>query len=353
LPLKRQPLGDNYPQTNHQSRKNMEEPHAMNASRPLRFGIQAGPVDIPYGERRDYWREAERLGYDWASVGDHFMPNPVFGARDTDPWNEAWTMLAALAEATERIRIGTLVTSVGFRHPAVLAKMAATVDVISGGRLEFGVGAGYLEAEYRIYGLHFPSASVRIAQLDEAIRVCKLLWTQERSNFAGTYFTLVDAVCAPKPAQQPRPPIWLGGMGEQKTLRLVAEHADGWNAFPAPVPHLQHKLDVLRDHCAAVGRDYTTIRKQLVCTAIVRSDPAQVAEELARFAAERQIPLERARQMAIAGTPEEVAIALIPYIEIGFDMVLLMERAPLDYESLRLFIQGVAPRLRTVVKRAD
>jgi alkanesulfonate monooxygenase SsuD/methylene tetrahydromethanopterin reductase-like flavin-dependent oxidoreductase (luciferase family) len=166
----------------------------MHAPRSLRFGIQAGPVDIPYTARRDSWQEAERLGYDWASLGDHFITNPVFGARHTDPWHEAWTTLAALAEATSRIRIGVLVTSVGYRHPALLAKMAATLDVIAGGRLEFGIGAGYLEAEYRMYGLPFPPAAVRIAQLDEAIWVCKLLWTHERANFAGSYFTLTNAV---------------------------------------------------------------------------------------------------------------------------------------------------------------
>src|SRR5439155_5048566 len=128
------------------------------------------------------------------SVSAHFIPNPVFGARHSDPWHEAWTPLAALAEATDRIRIGVLVTSVGYRHPALLAKMAATLDVICGGRLEFGLGAGYLEAEYRMYGVPFPPASVRIAQLDEALRVCKLLWTEPRSSFAGHHFTLTDAV---------------------------------------------------------------------------------------------------------------------------------------------------------------
>jgi F420-dependent oxidoreductase-like protein len=320
----------------------------VTATRPLRFGIQAGPTETPYTERRDYWREAERLGYDWASVGDHFIANPVFGARDTDPWYEAWTTLAALAEATDRIRVGVLVASVGYRNPAVLAKMAATLDVISGGRLEFGIGAGYLEAEYRMYGIPFPPASVRIAQMEEAIRICKLLWTQERADFAGHYFTLADAVCAPKPIQRPHPPIWIGGGGERRTLRVVAEHADGWNAFPAPVPHLQHKLDVLRGHCAAVGRDYDAIRKQMVVTAIVRTDTAQVADEVARFAVERQVPPERARQMAIAGTPEEVAASLAPYIGIGFDMFLLMERRPLDHETTRVFMQEVAPRLRAV-----
>src|SRR5438552_2097657 len=212
----------------------------MTATRPLRFGIQAGVTDTPYAERRAYWREAERLGYDWASVSDHFMANPAIGARDTDPWLEAWTALAALAEATERIRLGVLVTSVGYRHPALLAKMAATLDVICGGRLEFGLGAGYLEAEYRMYGIPFPPAPVRIAQLDEA----------------------------------------------------------------------------------------------------------QVEAEVARFAAQRGLPLEQARQWAIAGTPEEVAAQLAPYVGLGFDTFLLLERTPLDHETLRLFMQEVAPRLR-------
>ena len=318
----------------------------MTTTRSLRFGIQAGATDIPYLAQRDYWQEAERLGYDWASVSDHFITNPVFGARATDPWNEAWTTLAALAEATTSIRIGVLVSSVGYRHPAVLAKMAATLDVISGGRLEFGVGAGYLEAEYRMYGLPFPASSVRIAQLDEALQVCKLLWTHERANFSGEHFTLTNAVCEPKPLQQPYPPIWIGGMGEQKTLRVVAAHADGWNAFPLPVEQLQHKLNVLHNHCNTLGRDYHAIRKQIVCMAIVRTTSAQVEEELPRFAAERQLSVEQARRMAIAGTPEQVAVQLAPYLGIGFDMFLVMERTPLDHETLQLFIQEVAPRLR-------
>jgi alkanesulfonate monooxygenase SsuD/methylene tetrahydromethanopterin reductase-like flavin-dependent oxidoreductase (luciferase family) len=175
---------------------------------------------------------------------------------------------------------------------------------------------------------------------------------QDRANFTGEHFTLADAVCAPKPVQQPYPPIWIGGGGEQKTLRVVAEHADGWNAFPAPVPQLQHKLEVLRDHCAAVGSDYDAIRKQMVCTPIVRNDPARVTEELERFAAERRMPIERARHMVIAGTPEEVAAVLIPYVDIGFDMFLLMERTPLDHETLRLFMHSVAPRLREAAQGA-
>ena len=135
-------------------------------------------------------------------------------------------------------------------------------------------------------------------------------------------------------------------MGEQKTLRVVAEHADGWNAFPAPIPQLQHKLDVLRAHCDAVGRDYDAIRRQMGHNVIVRADAAQVEAEVARFAAQRGLPLEQARQWAIAGTPEEVAARLAPYVGIGFDTFLVLERTPLDHETLRLFMQEVAPRLR-------
>ncbi len=315
-------------------------------NRSLRFGVHAGPSDVPYATRREYWCEAERLGYDWASVGDHFIANPVFGARDTDPWNEAWTSLAALAEATSRIHIGVMVTSVGYRHPPVLAKMAATVDVISEGRLEFGIGAGYLETEYRMYGLPFPPAAVRLEQLDEAIQVCKSLWTKERSDFVGKHYTLTGAVCEPKPVQKPHPPIWVGGMGEKKTLRIVAEHADGWNAFPLPIPQMREKLDVLRDHCAAVGRDFDSISKQLGIRAIVRKEPNEVEAELARFAEQSQLPLERGRQMAMAGTPEEVAESLLPYVDVGFDWFVLMERIPLDYDTLQLFMREVVPRLR-------
>src|SRR5438094_273839 len=141
-----------------------------------------------------------------------------------------------------------------------------------------------------MYGLRFPSAAVRLEQLDEAIRVCKSLWTMERSDFVGKHYTLTGAVCEPKPVQKPHPPIWVGGMGEKKTLRIVAEHADGWNAFPLPIPQMREKLDVLRDHCAAVGRDFDSIGKQLGIRAIVRKDPNEVEAQLAHFAQQSRLP---------------------------------------------------------------
>jgi alkanesulfonate monooxygenase SsuD/methylene tetrahydromethanopterin reductase-like flavin-dependent oxidoreductase (luciferase family) len=187
-----------------------------------------------------------------------------------------------------------------------------------------------------MYGLPFLSAAVRLAQLDEAIQVCKLLWTNERSNFVRQHFTLTDAVCEPKTVQRPDPPIWVGGMGETWTLRIVAEHADGWNAVPLPVPQLQQKLDVLRGHCEAAGRDYDSITKQLGFRAILREDAAKLQSELRRVAEQSQLPLERARQMAISGAPNAIVDYLQPYVDLGFDMFLLMERTPLDRVSNRL-----------------
>src|SRR5205823_11105162 len=162
-----------------------------------------------------------------------------------------------------------------YRPPALLAKMSATIDVISGGRLDFGIGGGWYEHEYQAYGYPYPPVGERLRQLEEAVQLITAMWTQERASFRGRYYTVDGAVCEPKPLQRPHPPIWIGGGGEQKTLRVVAEHAGGWNAFPLPIPQLQHKLDALRGHCDAVGRDYDAIRKQLVCTAIVRADSAQ------------------------------------------------------------------------------
>jgi alkanesulfonate monooxygenase SsuD/methylene tetrahydromethanopterin reductase-like flavin-dependent oxidoreductase (luciferase family) len=197
-----------------------------------------------------------------------------------------------------------------------------------------------------MYGLPFPPAAERIGQLAEAIEVCKLLWTERRATFRGRWFALTDALCEPKPVQQPHPPIWVGGGGERRTLRVVARHADGWNYFLGPIAQVEQKLAVLRGHCREVGRDVDEIRKSLVGAFIVRDDPAQVEEEVARFARERQLPAERARAMVVAGTPEEVAERLVPYAELGIDLFLLQDRAPFDYETLRLLAERVAPRVR-------
>ena len=226
----------------------------------LRFGLKLSGQGTTIEELRDVWRIADDGGFDHCWDFDHFAG--IGGDPELDVF-EGWTLLAAMAEATSRVRIGCMVTGNTYRHPAVLAKTAVTVDHLSGGRLEFGLGAAWAEIEHTMLDLEFGTVGRRIARLDEACRMIKLLWTEERSDFEGRYYRLDGAIANPKPVQRPHPPIWIGGSGERKTLRVVAEHADVWNAAggdPAEVARLSGVLD---RHCADVGRDPAEIRRSV------------------------------------------------------------------------------------------
>jgi F420-dependent oxidoreductase-like protein len=205
------------------------------------------------------WREADAIPViEHAWLFDHFYP---IGETDHHgPCLEGWTLLAALAGQTQRLRVGIMVTGNTYRHPAVLANMAATVDVISGGRLDFGIGAGWNEEESSAYGIPLYAPGERINRLGEACEVMRRLWTERSANYEGKYYQLRDAYCEPKPIQQPHPPIVIGGSGEQKTLRVTARYADIWNFVGGSVETLQHKLAVLKDHCQVVGRNFADIQ---------------------------------------------------------------------------------------------
>jgi F420-dependent oxidoreductase-like protein len=198
----------------------------------------------------------ETFGGFW--LFDHFVP---INGHVEGPCLDGWTLLGALAAATRRVRLGLMVGCNGYRYPAVLAKIATTVDQVSGGRLDMGLGAGWFEQEYAMYGLPFPPAAQRIHALDEACEVLKRLWTEELASFEGKYYTLHEARHEPKPVQQPHPPLVIGGAGEKLTLRVVAKHADIYNATFRPLDDLRHKNAVLDAHCAAIGRDPATIRR--------------------------------------------------------------------------------------------
>ena len=194
---------------------------------------------------------AEQLGYDSVWVYDHFhnVPTPAHEAVF-----ECWTVMAALAEATSTIRLGQMVSCTSYRPPALTAKITSSIDVISGGRLEWGVGAGWYDHEYRAYGYEFPTAKVRIGMLREAVEIVTAMWREPDTTYEGEYYQVRGAQCDPKPVQQPRPPVWIGGGGEQLTLRVVARLADKAN-FGGKPHEWAHKRDVLHAHCAAVGRD--------------------------------------------------------------------------------------------------
>jgi F420-dependent oxidoreductase-like protein len=211
-------------------------------------------------ELRTLWQFAEDAGFDHLWTFDHFQS---VGQDPGGPVFEAWSLLAAMAEATERIRIGCIVTGSTFRHPGVLAKSAVTVDHLSGGRLEFGIGAAWLEHEHTMLGIEFGTPGWRADRLDEACRVLKLLWTEERSSFEGSHFVLRDAIANPKPVQKPWPPIWIGARGERKMLRSTAEHADVWNVPTDDITESLRLASVLNRHCEDIGRDPRSIRRSI------------------------------------------------------------------------------------------
>jgi F420-dependent oxidoreductase-like protein len=244
----------------------------------MRFGIKTAPQHTTWPAMLDVWRAADDIEV-FASAWnfDHFYP--IFSDSD-GPCFEAWTMLAAMAQATDRVRIGCQVTGMIYRHPAVLANMAATVDIISGGRLDVGVGAGWNQQECDAYGITLPPLKERFDRFDEGIEALVLLLSQETSNLDGRYVQLRDARCEPKPLQQPHPPIVIGGNGPTRTLRTVARFAQQWNST-AGIEHWPGINATLAERCAEIDRDPATIERSVN----LRFDPAAGAGALAENAA--------------------------------------------------------------------
>lgn len=227
----------------------------------LRFGIKTAQQHTTYEDILRVWQEADGIPvieHAWAF--DHFIP---LGSDPTGTQLEGWTLLGALAASTERLRVGLMVTGNTYRHPAVLANIGATVDVISHGRLDFGIGAGWNELESNMYGIPLYKPGERIRRLGEACEVVKLLWTEPVANFDGKYYQLHDARCEPKPVQKPYPPFVIGGSGEQLTLRVVAKYANIWNFVGGSIDVFKHKSEVLNGYCEEIGRDPAEIERSI------------------------------------------------------------------------------------------
>src|SRR5438477_125141 len=263
----------------------------------MRFGIFTGMGNTTWDTVLDLWRHAAASGWDAACVTDHFTPNAPDGVRDT---MECWTTLAALAAVVPKMRLGTIVSGNTYRHPAVLAKMAAQVDVISGGRLICGIGAAWQQNEHEAYGIPFYTVAERLARLDEACQVLKALWTQDKSTFKGRYYQLSDAPLAPKPVQRPYPEVMIGGGGEKVTLKIAARHADHWNVWGGPET-LARKGAILDAHCRAAGRDPKPIARPL-------SWPARVARPSA-------IRIHCSTMLRSPRTPKPSAVSSTPASE--------------------------------------
>src|SRR6266481_10026726 len=240
---------------------------------------------------------ADEVGFDSVWLVDHFHTVPTPSQEVTF---ESWTSTAALARDTRTIRIGQMVTCNSYRHPALLAKMASTVDVLSHGRLNFGIGAGWYEHEYRAYGYDYPDAPERLRQLREAVQVILAMWTQEEAVFEGKYYQVRGAINQPKGVQQPHIPLLIGGGGEKVTLKLVAQYADACNVF-GDIATIKHKFAVLKQHCDELGRDYNSIRRTTLIDdcAIAETEAAAIA----KLTPAQRNNLENLRQTQMIGTP--------------------------------------------------
>src|SRR5215469_7623197 len=245
------------------------------------------------------------------------------------PVLECWTALCIYAAEFPRLRCGTIVLGQSYRNPALLAKMAAVFQRMSGGRLIFGLGAGWKEDEYRAYGYDYPPPAVRVAQLDEALQITRIMWTEPIATFEGKYYTIRDAVCSPRP--NPIPPILVGGGGEQLTLRVVARHADWWNLPYRPLDEYRRKVEVLHDHCRRLGRDTASITLSYLGRVSVATDPSQVQRH--------------PRQHTVAGTPAEVAAELQHFIDAGVQQLLVHFSDFPSPRGFELFQREVVPRL--------
>jgi F420-dependent oxidoreductase-like protein len=283
---------------------------------------------------------AEELGYDSIWVYDHFhnIPRPSHEAVF-----ECWTTMAAISQRTNRIRLGQMVGCNSYRQPSMLAKITSNVDVISGGRLDWGIGAGWYENEYRGYGFEFPKAKDRIGMLRETVEIVQSMWTEPETTYDGTYYTLHRANCDPKPLQTPHPPIWIGGGGEQLTLRVVARYADCSN-FGGQPAEWARKCEILKGHCGAVGRDYDAIRKTWSPELFVRDTEDEVVA-----AGSRSVwgePFERWRAGNLVGTPEQVAEKIQAYVNLGCGGIVPWCSEYPDTQTLELFATKVMPAFR-------
>lgn len=326
----------------------------------MRFGAfvpQGWRLDLVDIERDLHWstmldvaKTIEGTGYESLWVFDHFHTVPVPTQEVT---YEAWSLMAALASATETVRLGQMCTCNGYRPPSYLAKVASSIDVISNGRVEMGIGAGWYEHEYLAYGYEFPKPSVRIGQLAEGVEIMQRMWTESEASFSGTYFTIDGAICQPKPVQDPHIPFWIAGGGEQLTLRVAAEFAQ-YSNYGSSVEEFAHKNAVLDKHCADIGRDPADIVRSSNFTVFCGETEADVEEKrtwmrsmMSRFASGDALDRRLAMVTKDAGTPEQLVAKLQSWQNAGLEYAIVnFPDAAYDRSGIELFARSVIPALQ-------
>ena len=295
-----------------------------------------GQVKSPFEVVRDVVLECERLGFDSVYLDDHLM----WGNK---PILECWTVLSALSAVTSKIRLGTMVVCASFRNPALLAKMAATFDVVSNGRLELGLGAGVQEDEHAAYGVSFPKPSVRIERLVEAVIILKKMWTEEKATFMGEHYRVNSAVCEPKPVQKPHPPIIIGGGGEKMMIKVQAQYADrvDWGYLPT-LELYEHKLQVLLEQCRILGRDFQEIQKSAWVGGqiFIAGNENELNAKLGQWKP-RDMSLDAFKETNLICTPEDCAWKIREYADLGVTHFMLSFGDFPRLDGLKVFAEAV------------
>lgn len=310
----------------------------------VRFGVQLCQEEFNLDGLKKACREVEDMGYDSAWLYDHFYP---MSSQTSRYILESWTVLPSLTSETTRLRLGVLVTCNSYRFPSVLAKVAATVDVMIEGRLEFGIGAGWYEDEYVAYGIPFPDVKTRIEQLAESVEVIKRIWTREKASFQGRHYTIKDLISYPKPVQKPYPPIWIGGKNE-RLLQITAQHADYANFASCSVNECQEKLDVLRRQCLKVGRNFGEIEKTWHGRVMIIDKEERLKREALKVKESstnnevRRLSLDEYLNKVIAGTPGQCVEKIQKYVDLGVTYFIPHFPFAKDLKAPQVFMERVA-----------
>jgi len=315
------------------------------AKHPIRFGIQTGQQDVTWDRMRDFWAKADSWGYDSLWAFDHFYP--IFVPDPTGPCMESWTLLSALSQHTRRARIGALVNGNTYRNPCLVAKMAATLDILSGGRLNLGLGAGWFELEHRSFGIDFKTLPGRLQALDESCQIIKGMFTQAKTSFAGKHYSVVDAVLNPGPLQKPHPPLMIGGHGEHVLLKIVARHADMWNMTSADANEMKRLIEVIKGHADTVARDAEEI--EITEMMAMSFKPSRDREQMITglIAMMAQTTPDAARDRIIIGSKQECIDKIERFVKAGVTHFIFMQAWPMVVDDeVQAFAEEVIPAFK-------
>lgn len=317
------------------------------------FGVFLELEALTYQEIKRFCLEAEKLGYTTFGTNDHLQP---FSPDPSRPQQECWLTLAALADATSMIRLGPLCASVCYRNPALVAKMSATLDVMSQGRFELGIGAGWNKPEFIAYGIPFPSANERFQRLREAVYIIRTMWTKERATYHGKFYTVNEAYNSPKPVQKPSPPIIIGATGEGLALRAAGELGDGVNIHahsvrPEIPPYmtpadLQRKLNLVKEGTSSARNDYSKLRKAATIGVVISKKKGESAEWIKNHSRERHMTPEEYTKWSFNGTPDDCSDKIKGFVDAGAEHFTLLFPEPKDLTGLRLFGEEVIPQFK-------